>query len=138
MQDKRDRREYRETNRDAYRKRGRKWYKKNKAAILARQKAKYKANPAHWRDKNLRSRHGVTLVEVEAMMAQQGHCCANSFCRVTFGKGPTKPCLDHDHKTNKVRGILCNRCNIALGFCEDNAAKIRGLAEYLETHTETT
>lgn len=134
MKDTRDRSQYQKANKEAYRKRGRKWYKKNRTAILARQKAAYKANPKAARDKNLRVRHGVTLKQVNAMIAKQDGKCANPSCRVPFGTGMTKPCLDHSHTTKGVRGVLCNRCNLALGFCQDDAARIRGLADYLESY----
>lgn len=41
-------------------------------------------------------------------------------------------CLDHDHKTGKLRGFLCNNCNHALGNVGDCPETLRGLAEYLE------
>jgi hypothetical protein len=40
--------------------------------------------------------------------------------------------VDHDHKTGKVRGILCHKCNIALGLIGDDPARARALANYLE------
>jgi len=39
---------------------------------------------------------------------------------------------DHDHRTGGFRGWLCYRCNIALGFCEDNVEILRKLIAYLE------
>lgn len=40
--------------------------------------------------------------------------------------------VDHCHRTGKVRGLLCQMCNLALGKMEDNAIAIRRLADYLE------
>jgi hypothetical protein len=39
--------------------------------------------------------------------------------------------IDHCHKTNKVRGILCRSCNLALGLMNDDLVKIRKLAKYI-------
>ncbi len=40
------------------------------------------------------------------------------------------PCIDHDHKTGKVRGMICNHCNISLNIIEDNV-KLKKAIEYL-------
>ena len=40
-------------------------------------------------------------------------------------------CIDHDHKTGKVRGVLCSSCNCALGFSKDNPTILEGLKQYL-------
>ena len=40
--------------------------------------------------------------------------------------------IDHCHTTGVVRGILCSKCNIALGLLKDKGKNIQGLLEYLE------
>jgi hypothetical protein len=42
-----------------------------------------------------------------------------------------KPCIDHNHKTGQVRGVLCAECNRALGLLQDNPDTIQGLLNYL-------
>lgn len=42
--------------------------------------------------------------------------------------------IDHDHVSGKIRGVLCARCNHALGHGRDNPQILRALANYLETH----
>jgi hypothetical protein len=43
----------------------------------------------------------------------------------------TKKCIDHCHSTNKVRGVLCNNCNTALGLVGDNINTLQTMIEYL-------
>ena len=46
----------------------------------------------------------------------------------------TKICVDHDHSTMVVRGTLCVKCNLALGYVNDSVDKLRKLIDYLENH----
>ena len=40
--------------------------------------------------------------------------------------------VDHCHKSGKIRGVLCNRCNVALGWMDDSIARLNGAVAYLE------
>lgn len=64
----------------------------------------------------------------DMLAAQDGHCalCPNV-------AGTRKLHIDHDHKTMRVRGLLCFRCNVALrGYM--TAGWLRAAADYLEAH----
>jgi len=39
--------------------------------------------------------------------------------------------VDHNHRTGEVRGLLCSRCNIALGHLDDSPVKLRNALNYL-------
>ena len=47
-----------------------------------------------------------------------------------------KKCIDHCHTTNKIRGVLCNNCNTALGLVGDNIATIESMIKYLNTNIQ--
>jgi len=42
--------------------------------------------------------------------------------------------IDHCHSTNKVRGVLCNNCNTALGLVGDNISTLTNAVKYLQKH----
>lgn len=48
------------------------------------------------------------------------------------GRSDVKFCIDHDHETGKVRGLLCDGCNKALGHARDDISILAGLIKYLE------
>ena len=48
------------------------------------------------------------------------------------GRRMTKKCIDHDHKTQKIRGVICNNCNTTLGLVDDNKETLRNLIQWLE------
>lgn len=43
--------------------------------------------------------------------------------------------IDHNHKTNKIRGLLCKKCNIGLGHFEDNIICLKKAIAYLKQHS---
>jgi len=76
--------------------------------------------------------HGLTDDEYRAMFEAQGGACA--ICR-SLGKGKGQAfrplCIDHDHRTGKVRGLLCDRCNLGIGNFDDDARRLEGAAAYV-------
>jgi hypothetical protein len=90
---------------------------KNKAAITAwrvNNREKYNAYQAKWRSKNFFRQYGLTRVQYDGMMARQNSSCA--ICHTPFELEETKPCIDHDHDTGVVRGLLCRKCNLGIGY----------------------
>ena len=58
---------------------------------------------------------------------QDGKCviCGESFTK------PSDSRVDHNHKTNKIRGLLCNKCNLGIGCFNDNPKLTTKATEYL-------
>ncbi len=73
-----------------------------------------KRNPDKMRNQHLRRTYGITLEDQNRMLAEQFNQCA--ICSVSFDT--TKIHIDHDHNTNKVRGLLCAGCNTSLYMVE--------------------
>ncbi|RZN09647.1 hypothetical protein CWO91_16600 [Bradyrhizobium genosp. SA-3] len=79
------------------------------------------------REYHLRKRYGITVRDRDELLRRQRGRCAG--CRRARG---WKKVVDHNHRTKKVRGILCHHCNLILGHAKDNANTLRRLACYLE------
>jgi len=77
-------------------------------------------------------RHGLTLAEAEALFEKQGNVCA--ICKRPATDKRSRLHVDHCHKTGKVRGGLCIKCNVGLGLTEDNVETLRAMITYLEQH----
>lgn len=81
---------------------------------------------------HLKRTYGITLENYNQMLIQQGNRCA--ICSIEFNntKSDTKCCVDHNHITNKVRGLICKKCNIGLSRFNDNTTILINAIKYLE------
>ena len=77
----------------------------------------------------LKMSYGITPEQVEELLKQQNNLCA--ICNNPLEKYH----IDHDHRTKKVRGILCNRCNLGLGLFKDNENNLAAAINYLRKNT---
>lgn len=95
------------------------WYKRNKLSV---------------KDSGLKSKYGINLEFYNKMYREQGGRCANKACDMEFDATARskRPHVDHDHKTLKIRGLLCQNCNIGIGCFKDNPSVLVGAAAYLQ------
>jgi Pyruvate/2-oxoacid:ferredoxin oxidoreductase delta subunit len=77
---------------------------------------------------NRQKRYGVTHEWFTEQMQKQGGLCANQRC-----PNPATA-IDHNHDTGKVRSILCNGCNTALGLIKESPSRAEGLIDYIRSH----
>jgi hypothetical protein len=82
------------------------------------------------RNYHLRRRYGITVDDFDRMLAEQGGLCA--ICR----EAPAEH-VDHDHATNRVRGLLCFNCNGALGQFRDRRDLMLRAIAYLDCDGRT-
>lgn len=102
------------------------------------QRMRYKKNPKGYAKKrheyDLKWKYGISVEEKNAMLEKQNYRCANKGCladKPMAARNQEIWLVDHDHKTGKVRGLLCNTCNLALGSMQDDIGKLQGLIDYL-------
>lgn len=60
-------------------------------------------------------------------MKQQAHC---AIC----GKVTESLCIDHDHNTNELRGLLCGKCNVGICWFDDNSEFCKNAGQYLTVY----
>jgi hypothetical protein len=81
-------------------------------------------------------KYGVTPAQYDQLFEDQDGACA--ICRrpeTTEMHGrPIRLAIDHNHNTDVIRGLLCFRCNTALGMFDDNPAILRAALAYLEAN----
>lgn len=95
------------------------------AALRDGQRRPWRASP----DEQRRSKYRIKPGQFEALLASQKALCA--IC--TEPMLPC-PCVDHDHDTGAIRGLLCRRCNSGIGFLRDNPTICKSAADYLTKH----
>lgn len=72
------------------------------------------------------SQYGITIEEYDEFFNRQQGRCALPHCRKEG-----RLCIDHDHETGVVRGLLCVPCNSSLGALGDTKESIKGVLSYL-------
>jgi hypothetical protein len=76
---------------------------------------------------------GVCNTKYDEMLTRQKGACA--ICNSTLNSSRyTKLAVDHDHRTGKVRGLLCTNCNTALGLMKDSVERFESAIQYLKRH----
>lgn len=106
-----------------------KYYHNNRTRILERNKTRYKESN---RECILRSKYGLSLEEYDTMLSEQDGCCA--ICRADTPGGNGRFHVDHCHSSGFVRGLLCARCNMGLGYFKDNIEVLARAIEYLASY----
>jgi hypothetical protein len=104
-----------------------------KVCECAKQRALTAANPERAalinRRSKLKASYGLTLKQYQELLDTQNGTCAVCGTETPGGRGAFV--VDHDHKTNRIRGLLCNACNVGLGCFKDDVTTILKAVRYL-------
>jgi hypothetical protein len=122
--------EYAKKNQSAIKARHRIYHKKNKAKIKM-----YPSNsPANRMAIHRKFKYGLSHDQfLEKLKIQKKRC---AICKRKFYTQCGAPCVDHDHDTNKVRDLLCQHCNRALGLFKEEIICFENAIQYLKKHKE--
>jgi len=137
-------REYRQGNRDKWRR-----TPEQQARVNQQRRERYAADPEFRaecirlsklrdkesiRDYRLRKEFGITAEEYDTTLELQGGVCAICRSAVADGRGHRLH-VDHDHRTGRVRGIICGSCNFGLGKFQDDPILLGRAIDYLLDRT---
>lgn len=125
------------------------WYKKNAERMRQRSKLYRDSDPERWKEvrrrykennpesykqsnrrSNLKQKFDITPEQFDAMLLSQGFACAICGNGNSGGRGTWH--VDHCHATNRIRGLLCQPCNTALGLFRDNPVILKSAIRYLK------
>jgi len=84
----------------------------------------------HMQEQWQKRRYNLTPEDRRKLLEIQGGGCA--LCEKPDGEGHERLCTDHDHETGRVRGLLCRKCNTALGRLGDTHEKLLKVTLYLK------
>lgn len=94
-----------------------------------------KPDPEAQREQAMKRKYGITIKDYEAMVKAQ-----NNECAICFAPGEQerngKLVIDHCHASGKVRGLLCNKCNLLLGHANDTIERLERAILYLSNRGE--
>ena len=89
----------------------------------------YAEKKEYYRNKNYQHNYGINLEEYDRMYDEQ-----NGKCAICDEHKP-RLCVDHNHKTGKVRKLLCRYCNIQLSLVEGTHSLVVKMKEYLNINS---
>lgn len=104
------------------------WDQSNPEKVKAKVNRWRAENPDKRRAQNRKALYGITQVDYDRMLEKQAGLCA-----ICHGPPVGKPFLlvDHCHTTGKVRGLLCQSCNVGMGHFRDDPGRLEAAAMYL-------
>jgi hypothetical protein len=108
-----------------------KWRESEEGKEICRLNQKRFRDSQNGKDYRLRYNYGISLEDYNLLLMNQQHSC--KICGKEFQlDNPHDIHVDHDYTTGKVRGLLCQKCNMAIGLFNDDINKLLTAIKYLE------
>jgi hypothetical protein len=120
-----------------YKKEYRKEHKKEIKIFQKKYRQKHKDESKRYREEHkeelkeydLKRKYNISLKDYNFLLQKQNYKCA--VCNKVFQNGKNTH-IDHNHKTGKIRGLLCGKCNKGMGLFEDNLILLEEAIKYLQ------
>jgi len=97
-----------------------------------RHREKYKEAFIYTDRAKVHNKYKVSEEFIRDLMDEQGGCCSICGCSLVNPDSNKNYCIDHDHTTGIVRGLLCSSCNCGIGFLKDDINLLHNAIRYLE------
>lgn len=81
------------------------------------------------RSYHLKLKFNMSLEDYTNMFDEQQGCC--KICNRHQTEFKIALAVDHCHETGKIRGLLCRKCNLLIGFCNDSIEQLNNAIKYL-------
>jgi hypothetical protein len=108
----------------------REWCKRNPERRNSTKRNWYRQNKRHHAATVRKRAYGISSEEYNQLTASQDNACA--ICEKPWSG---RVCVDHDHKTGRVRGLLCIKCNAVLGMSNDSFRVLFSAIRYLQKNS---
>lgn len=111
------------------------YYNNNRKKRIEYRRRYQKLNPKKVKDTQIKYKYGITIEKFDQMYQKQGGVCKICGMEETAIHNKTKKiralCIDHNHVSGEIRGLLCSECNRMLGRARDNPLILIKGAKYL-------
>ncbi len=105
------------------------YVEKNKEKLIAYRKEYRKRNPNLEKERDLQEKFGISLQEYNRQFQIQGGMC--KICEVHQSKLRRSLAVDHCHTKGHIRGLLCDTCNLGIGYFKDSFELLEKAAMYI-------
>lgn len=122
---------YRDNNKEKISAQKKEWARKNSDNLVIKVREYRRKNRDKTKKWNTKQRYNLDLEDVNNILIKQNNLC--KICNDSL----TQYHIDHNHKTNFVRGILCKKCNTGLGMFRDNTDYLFSAIEYLKENEKS-
>ena len=111
--------EYYRNHKEKLKTKNKEYYLNHKEKLKTKHKEYYNKHKEEFKKYHLKNRYSLSISKFNNLLLAQNMKCA--ICKEPLDlQNPHNVNIDHDHKTGKIRGILCNKCNVAIGLLRDN------------------
>ena len=116
----------------------RKWEKKNRKKVLETRRIFYSKNKIKYRKKSVLKNKEISLLQYEELLKNQNNKCYICGLPETkkFKGELISLSIDHNHKSGKVRKLLCHHCNTGIGHFKEDTSLMKKAIEYIIQHEE--